>query len=87
MRLSWSSSTPPYVFCCFAVVASRHFSYTFSSVVLCVCVCVSQWCGHCKRLTPEYAKAAQTLAKEDLYIAKVDATEARDTAERFGVQG
>jgi len=45
--------------------------------------------GHCKSLAPEYVKAAKTLAALDppKYIAKVDATENKEVAERFGVKG
>lgn len=48
-----------------------------------------QWCGHCKRLTPEFAKAAAELKQRDppLRIAKVDATEEKELGDRFGIRG
>jgi protein disulfide-isomerase A1 len=49
------------------------------------------WCGHCKKLAPEYAGAAQELAKSTLdppvMLGKVDATVEKKLGERFGVQG
>lgn len=47
------------------------------------------WCGHCKKLTPEYAAAAAILGNQNppLYLAKVDATENNALAERFEVKG
>lgn len=47
------------------------------------------WCGHCKRLAPEYAKAAKALG--DLgnpgVLASVDCTQHKDLCSRFGVRG
>jgi len=48
------------------------------------------WCGHCKRLAPEYETAATALLKNDppVPLAKVDCTEAgKDTCSKHGVSG
>jgi len=47
------------------------------------------WCGHCKKLTPEYEGAAAVLSAQDppRTIAKVDATENKAIADRMAIQG
>jgi len=47
------------------------------------------WCGHCKKLTPEFASAAAILGAQDppRYLAKVDATENNEISERHGIKG
>eukprot|EP00003_Mantamonas_plastica_P000210 TRINITY_DN101_c0_g1_i3.p1 TRINITY_DN101_c0_g1~~TRINITY_DN101_c0_g1_i3.p1 ORF type:complete len:323 (+),score=103.19 TRINITY_DN101_c0_g1_i3:40-1008(+) len=46
------------------------------------------WCGHCKKLAPEYEILGDAFEKiEDVAIAKVDADAHRDLGSRFGVSG
>ncbi|XP_010264686.1 PREDICTED: protein disulfide isomerase-like 1-4 [Nelumbo nucifera] len=44
------------------------------------------WCGHCQALAPEYAAAATEL-KGQAVLAKVDATEENELAQKYEVQG
>ncbi|XP_060214393.1 protein disulfide-isomerase [Lycium barbarum] len=49
------------------------------------------WCGHCKKLAPEYEKAAQVLSQNDppVVLAKVDANEEQNKilASEFEIRG
>ncbi|WJX33833.1 disulfide-isomerase-like [Trifolium repens] len=49
------------------------------------------WCGHCKKLAPEYEKAASILSSHEtpIVLAKVDANEEknRDLASEYDVKG
>uniref|UniRef100_A0A7N9D0D8 Protein disulfide-isomerase A3 n=1 Tax=Macaca fascicularis TaxID=9541 RepID=A0A7N9D0D8_MACFA len=44
------------------------------------------WCGHCKRLAPEY-EAAATRLKGIVPLAKVDCTANTNTCNKYGVSG
>lgn len=47
------------------------------------------WCGHCKKLAPEYVKAASALAADGVnaVLAKFDASEEKTIAGKYGVSG
>jgi len=47
------------------------------------------WCGHCKKLAPDYEIVGDAFAKfsSDVVIAKVDADKHRELGTKFGVSG
>ncbi|KAF9556147.1 hypothetical protein EC968_008430 [Mortierella alpina] len=47
------------------------------------------WCGHCKNLAPTYEKVAQDFKNDHnkVLIGKVDATEEKVVAEKYGIKG
>lgn len=45
------------------------------------------WCGHCKKLAPEWREAADQLDGEGIRFGAVDATVHTNLAGEFGVQG
>jgi len=44
------------------------------------------WCGHCKKLAPEWERLATKL-KGKVVVAAIDATAHQDIGQRFGIQG
>jgi len=45
------------------------------------------WCGHCKKLEPEYQKAAAELKKDGIILAKVDGSKEVELAKEHMVKG
>uniref|UniRef100_A0A452Y1Q8 protein disulfide-isomerase n=3 Tax=Aegilops tauschii subsp. strangulata TaxID=200361 RepID=A0A452Y1Q8_AEGTS len=46
------------------------------------------WCGHCKKLAPEYEKLAASFKKaKSVLIAKVDCDEHKSVCSKYGVSG
>lgn len=68
-----------------------NFSDTISKHDFVVVEFYAPWCGHCKKLAPEYEKAASTLHSHDpsIVLAKVDASEEsnREFATLYEIKG
>ncbi|KAL6850098.1 hypothetical protein ACP4OV_020725 [Aristida adscensionis] len=57
--------------------------YFFANAVL-----PSGWCGHCKKLAPEYEKLGASFKKaKSVLIAKVDCDEQKSVCTKYGVAG
>jgi protein disulfide-isomerase A6 len=45
------------------------------------------WCGHCKKLAPEWEKAAARLATDGVKLGAIDATVHTNLAQKYGIKG
>ena len=43
------------------------------------------WCGHCQKLLPELEKVAEILSKENIIVAKVDATKEKNLSNKYKI--
>ena len=69
------------------ILTSENFTEVVGASDLMLVEFYAPWCGHCKRLAPDYSKAAKDLKEHGIPLAKVDATEETDVAQKYGVTG
>ncbi|PZC76327.1 hypothetical protein B5X24_HaOG204774 [Helicoverpa armigera] len=80
---SWSEDTDV------VHLTATNFDDTLANAKNALVVFYAPWCGHCKRIKPEFEKAAKKIKTEkiDGILAAVDATKQPELASRFGVKG
>ncbi|CAG0879088.1 unnamed protein product [Darwinula stevensoni] len=71
-------------------LSDDNFEHKLKRVDNALVMFFAPWCGHCKKLKPEFEEAAKILKNDDppVLLAKVDCTESgKDTCGKFDVSG
>lgn len=69
-------------------MTSENFDTLVSGAKAALVEFYAPWCGHCKQLAPKYEQVANIFAGDsEVLIAKVDATEEEELAQKFEVRG
>lgn len=68
------------------VADARNFKQVIQQDALVLMEFYAPWCGHCKKLAPEWERAATDL-KGKAVLAKIDATEEAELAEKYEIEG
>ncbi|KAE9585752.1 hypothetical protein Lal_00010211 [Lupinus albus] len=69
------------------VLNDKNFSDVINNNRFVLVEFYAPWCGHCKALAPEYAEAATELKDKGVILAKVDASEENELAQKYDIQG
>lgn len=69
------------------VLTTENFDSFIAENELVLVEFYAPWCGHCKRLEPEFEKASEELDGTGSVLGKVDATIEKELGERFKVEG
>ncbi|KAJ1642233.1 protein disulfide-isomerase precursor, partial [Dispira simplex] len=69
------------------VLTESNFKDTILDNDLMMVEFYAPWCGYCKKLAPEYEKAATALKPKGIPLAKVDCTTEENLCSKYGVKG
>eukprot|EP01059_Diplonema_ambulator_P009754 TRINITY_DN196_c0_g3_i2.p1 TRINITY_DN196_c0_g3~~TRINITY_DN196_c0_g3_i2.p1 ORF type:complete len:200 (+),score=85.21 TRINITY_DN196_c0_g3_i2:33-602(+) len=68
-------------------LTSQNFDSTIGESKLVFVKFYAPWCGHCKRLAPDWEKLGDEVNKDKVIVAKIDCTEESEVCSKYGVSG
>lgn len=68
------------------VLTDENYDYALKKYPNMMIDYYAPWCGHCKKLAPEYSKAAEILKNSPAKLAKVDCTKNRQIAQKLNIR-